>query len=103
VQDAATGDGPVDAIYKTINRIAGMEDRIRLLDYQIRAVTSGKDALGEVSILVECGDERVSGRAASTDILEASALAYIVAINRIAATLNGKTSTEQGPERDEHP
>ena len=103
IQDAATGDGPVDAIYKTINRIAGMEDGIRLLDYQIRAVTSGKDALGEVSILVECGDERVSGRAASTDILEASAQAYIAAINRIAAMQNGRPKTAQGPERDEHP
>ncbi len=101
--DAATGDGPVDAIYKTINRIAGMEDRVRLLDYQIRAVTSGKDALGEVSILVECGHERVSGRAASTDILEASAQAYVAAINRIATLLNGKPATEQGPGRDEHP
>ena len=61
----------------------------RLLDYQIRAVTSGKDAMGEVSVLVECGDLRISGRAASTDILEASAQAYIVAMNRIAALQNG--------------
>ena len=85
VQDAATGDGPVDAIYKTIDRITGLTGR--LLDYQIRAVTSGKDALGEVAILVQAahGDHRVSGRAASTDVLEASAQAYIVAVNKIAA------------------
>jgi len=87
IQDAATGDGPVDAVYKTIDRITGQSGR--LLDYQIRAVTSGKDAMGEVSVLIECGDLRISGRAASTDILEASAQAYIVAMNRIAALQNG--------------
>jgi 2-isopropylmalate synthase len=103
VQDAATGDGPVDAIYKTINRITGMEEGLRLLDYQIRAVTGGKDAMGEVSILVEHGDARVSGRAASTDILEASAQAYIAALNRIAAMVNGRATTGQEPGRDEHP
>ncbi|MFW6164423.1 MAG: 2-isopropylmalate synthase [Planctomycetota bacterium] len=101
IQDAATGDGPVDAIYKTIDRITGMTGR--LLDYQIRAVTSGKDALGEVSILIEYGDQRVSGRAASTDILEASAQAYVVAANRIAAIRNGLAKTGPGPEPDEHP
>ena len=102
VQDAATGDGPVDAIYRTIDRIIGMQDRIRLLDYQIRSVTSGKDALGEVSILVEAGDDRVSGRAASTDILEASAQAYIAAVNRIAA-IQSRPVNGTAPKRDEHP
>lgn len=85
-QDAQTGDGPVDAIYNTIDRMTGVKGR--LVDYQIRSVTSGKDALGEVSLLVECGDARFAGRAASTDILEASALAYIVAINKFAALRN---------------
>ncbi|NQT88084.1 2-isopropylmalate synthase [bacterium] len=100
IQDAAIGDGPVDAVYKAINRITGMSPR--LLDYQIRSVTSGEDAFGEVSILVEDGDLRVSGRAASTDILEASALAYVSAINKIEAqtslAANGAT-----PDSDEHP
>ena len=86
IEDAAIGDGPVDAIYNTIDRMTGIKGR--LLDYQIRSVTSGKDALGEVSLVVECGDRRVSARAASTDILEASALAYIVAINKSAALRN---------------
>ena len=100
-QEAATGDGPVDAIYKTIDRITGLSGR--LLDYQIRAVTSGKDALGEVSILVECNGLRVSGRSASTDILEASAQAYIVAINKIAALQNHVKKTNGTPEPGEHP
>ncbi|MFW6107521.1 MAG: 2-isopropylmalate synthase [bacterium] len=100
VQDAATGDGPVDAIYNTIDRITGLSGR--LLDYQIRAVTSGKDALGEVAILVDCQGLRVSGRAASTDILEASALAYVAAMNRIAARLNAAKQGEQ-PQRTEQP
>jgi 2-isopropylmalate synthase len=101
VQDAATGDGPVDAIYKTIDRITGISGR--LLDYQIRAVTSGKDALGEASLLFESEGLRVSGRAASTDILEASAQAYIVAVNKIAALLNHKKKANGAPATDEHP
>ena len=88
IQDAATGDGPVDAIYKTIDRITGLSGR--LVDYQIRAVTGGKDALGEVSLVVDCNGMEVSGRAASTDILEASAKAYISAINKFAALNNAK-------------
>lgn len=101
VQDAATGDGPVDAVYKTIDRITGISGK--LVDYQIRAVTSGKDALGEASLLVESGGLRVSGRAASTDILEASALAYVAAVNKIAALLNHKKRSSGAPAADEHP
>jgi len=100
-QDAATGDGPVDAVYKTIDRITGITGR--LLDYQIRAVTSGKDALGEASLLFESNGLRVSGRAASTDILEASALAYIVAVNKVAALLNQRKRANGVPAADEHP
>ena len=55
-----------------------------LLDYTVRSVTEGKDALGEVSILVRFGKDAISGRAASTDVIEASAKAYVNAINKIA-------------------
>jgi len=82
-EDAATGDGPVDAIYRSIDRITQAPGV--LSDYRIRAVTHGKDALGEVSVEVESGDLRVRGRAASTDILEASALAYLHAVNKFLA------------------
>ena len=79
-QDAATGDGPVDAIYKTIDRITGISGR--LLDYQIRAVTSGKDAMGEVAVRIQHGRKALNARGASTDIIEASAKAYLNAVNR---------------------
>jgi 2-isopropylmalate synthase len=82
--DAATGDGPVDAIYSTVMRITGGE--YQLVDYRIRAVTGGKDAQGEVNVELEPinGDGSATGRGLSTDILEASALAYVAAVNRLA-------------------
>ncbi len=81
ITDAATGDGPIDAIYRTMDRITGLE--CALSDYTIRAVTGGKDAMGEVTVRVESGDNSERGRATSTDIVEASARAYLIAVNRI--------------------
>jgi len=81
VTDASTGDGPVDAIYSAVQRITGVA--VELLDYQLRAVTHGKDAQGEVSVEVRHKDLRVRGRGISTDVIEASAHAYVNAINRI--------------------
>jgi 2-isopropylmalate synthase len=81
VQDASIGDGPVDAIYSAIQRLTGV--RAALVDYRIRAVTRGKEAQGEVQIDLEHGGKKVRGRGLSTDILEASALAYLAAINRL--------------------
>ena len=85
VTDAATGDGPVDAVYEAIQRITGIP--LRLRDYALRAITSGKDAQGEVTIEVEFEQRRFRARGVSTDIVEASALAYLAATNR-AATLS---------------
>ena len=84
LEDASCGDGPVDAAYRTIDRMVGLKSR--LLDYKIKAVTSGKDALGEVSLKLEIKKRIVAGRAVSTDIIEASAKAYLNAINRYLAT-----------------
>ena len=82
VEASAHGDGPVDACYKALERIVGLHGK--LLDYQIRSVTSGKDALGEVSIKLGGDRERVvSGRGTSTDIIEASIKAYINAVNKL--------------------
>ena len=81
VQDASIGDGPVDAIYSAIQRLTGV--KAALVDYRIRAVTRGKEAQGEVQIDLEHGGKKVRGRGLSTDILEASALAYLAAINRL--------------------
>ncbi len=84
VQDAAIGDGPVNAIFKAVERVTGV--RANLHEFVVRSVTQGKDAQGEVTLEleVESDDRSYRGRAASTDIIEASALAYINAVNAIA-------------------
>lgn len=80
---SATGDGPVDALCAAVNRLTGVQ--AQLLDYAIRAVTGGTDALGEVTARVREGDTIVVGRASSTDVVEASVLAYLDGINRLLA------------------
>jgi 2-isopropylmalate synthase len=86
VQDAALGDGPVDAIYSAIQRLTAIE--VKLTDYRIRAVTRGKEAQGEVQIELEHTGRKIRGRGLSTDILEASALAYLAAVNRLRSLNN---------------
>ena len=81
VVDASIGDGPVDAIYSAIQRLTGV--KTSLLDYRIRAVSEGKDAQGEVTLQLQHADRTIRGRGLSTDILQASALAYLSAINRL--------------------
>ena len=81
VQEAASGDGPISALYHAIDRAARFEGQ--LLDYRLNAVTGGQDALGEVTVRVRSGDRVASGRGTSTDVLEASARAYMNAINKI--------------------
>jgi 2-isopropylmalate synthase len=81
LEDAGIGDGPVDAALKAIDRLT--KTRGRLMDYSLRAVSQGKDALGEVTVKVDFGDgELVTGKGASTDVIEASARAYLNAVNR---------------------
>ncbi len=80
LQDAACGDGPVDAALKTIDRICGIQGK--LLDFSLQAITQGKDALGEVSLRAEFGPTVVNGKASSTDIVEAAARAYLNCVNR---------------------
>ncbi len=79
--DHATGDGVVDACYKVIAKITGT--RTTLVRYSVNAITGGADAQGEVSCLLEDGGIRVSGKGAHTDIIMASALAYINALNKL--------------------
>ena len=80
-QASASGDGPVDAVYKAINQI--IEFSFKLEKYEIRATTSGTDALGEVIVHLSGNNIKVVGRGASTDIVEASAKAYIDGINKL--------------------
>jgi len=82
MRDAAVGDGPVDAVFTTIERITGIE--VKLLDYRVRSVTVGEDAQGEAMVEVDYQGRKLTARAVSTDIIEASALAFVEVINRIA-------------------
>jgi len=80
--EAACGRGPVDAVFKAIERVTGIQTQLQ--DYQIRSVGAGADTQGEVTIEVEHRGRRHRGRAVSEDILEASAHALLKVINRIA-------------------
>jgi 2-isopropylmalate synthase len=87
-EEAATGDGPVDAIFNAIDRALGITTK--LLEYVVQAVTPGKQAIGEVSVSLEIEGRKFVGRGASTDILEASARAYVTALNRWKAFLSAR-------------
>ncbi|MEN6486402.1 MAG: 2-isopropylmalate synthase [Syntrophobacteraceae bacterium] len=81
--DAATGNGPVDAVFNGIERIVGQQGKLR--DYDLKAVTMGKDALGEAMVRVEIEGAVYSGIGTSPDVIEASARAYLNAFNRFFA------------------
>jgi 2-isopropylmalate synthase len=106
-QDAALGTGPVDSVYQAINRIVGVSNT--LTEFSIKAVTEGIDAVGEVTIRIQphngenntpfnpqTGESYVrtfSGHGASTDIIVASARAYVSALNKMLAARQEKAST----------
>jgi len=81
-QEAACGDGAVDAATKAIDRIVGY--KITIDNYHLEAVTEGREAQGRVSIVAKAAEGRFTGSGTSTDIVEASALAYMDIINKIA-------------------
>jgi 2-isopropylmalate synthase len=83
VEEAAVGDGPIDAVFKAIERVTGVN--VTLRDYQVRSVTVGEDAQGEVSVDVEHNGRLYKAQAVSTDIIEASARAFLDAINRVVS------------------
>jgi 2-isopropylmalate synthase len=91
--DAAIGTGPVDAVYKAINRVVNVPNQ--LIEFSVQSVTAGIDAIGEVTIRLQYGDRIFSGHAANTDIIVASAQAYVNAMNRLFAWL--QNSKEQEP------
>ncbi len=83
VADAALGTGPVDAVYKAINRIVKVPNK--LTEFTVKSVTEGIDAIGEVLIRIESDGVSYTGRGADTDIMVASAKAYMNALNRLLA------------------
>ena len=82
--DAALGTGPVDAVYQAINRLLGVPNE--LTEFSVKSVTEGIDAIGEVLIRIESDGVTYTGRGADTDIIVASAKAYINALNRLLTT-----------------
>lgn len=88
ITDAACGNGPVDAVFKAIDRLAGKH--VQLEDYTLRSVSRGSEALGSATVKVRCGsDVVVVGRGVSTDIIEASARAYINALAKARTIITG--------------
>ncbi len=83
--DAATGTGPVDAVYQAINRVVGVDNT--LTEYRVDAVTEGIDSLGDVTIRIESHGDTFVGRGSDTDIIVASAKAYMNALNRAMAVI----------------
>jgi 2-isopropylmalate synthase len=85
--DAALGTGPVDAVYKAINKVVGVPNN--LIEFSVKSVTEGIDAIGEVLIRIESDGITYTGRGADTDIIVASAKAYMNALNRLLAAKRG--------------
>ncbi len=81
-EEAACGDGPVDAAFKALDKALGGL-HVDLVDYNLNAITGGKDALGEVMVRVQAKDKNFVGRGVSTDVIEASVKAYLNALNKV--------------------
>jgi 2-isopropylmalate synthase len=91
VKQTGTGDGPVDAVYRTIAAITGT--RSTLEAYLVKGITGGTDALGEVTVKVEEVGKKVAGHGADTDIIIASAKAYVNALNKLEYWKKGKNKS----------
>lgn len=91
--DAAIGTGPVDAVYKAINRVVNVPNE--LIEFSVKSVTAGIDAMGEVTIRLRHEGRTYSGYAANTDIIVAAARAYISALNRLYAALQPEKGKEE--------
>ncbi|MHB8515562.1 MAG: 2-isopropylmalate synthase, partial [Dehalococcoidia bacterium] len=89
-QDAAIGTGPVDAVYRAINRMIEVPNE--LTEFSVKSVTEGIDAQGEVTIRIESDGRSYVGRGADTDIIVASAKAYMNALNRMLSVQRRRDS-----------
>lgn len=81
ISDKMSGDGPIDAGFKAISSATGQN--FKLIDYQVHSVTEGKDALGDASVKLANSNVQMTGKGISTDVLEASLLAYLDATNKL--------------------
>jgi 2-isopropylmalate synthase len=89
LMDADTGNGPVDAVYRAINRIVKVPNE--LIEISLHSVTEGTDAQAEVTIRIRSGDDIFSGHAANTDIIVAATRAYLSALNKLLGKLPGRS------------
>lgn len=95
--DAATGDGPVDAIFRALERISGVTARLE--EYHVNSVSRGKDAQGEVLVEISVNGRVYHGKSVSTDIIEASAHAYLKALNKSIASSEAAAASSQPESR----
>jgi len=86
--DAAIGTGPVDAVYRAINRVIQVPNE--LIEFSVKSVTEGIDAIGEVTIRLRHESRIFSGHGVNTDIIVAAAQAYVSALNRLYSALQNK-------------
>jgi 2-isopropylmalate synthase len=94
-EGSLTGDGPIDAFFSALNAATGHEGRLK--EYHVDAVTGGRDALGETTVLLELDGQLARGRGVSTDILEASGRAYLRALsNALAASARSTSAKPEG-------
>jgi 2-isopropylmalate synthase len=89
----ATGTGPVDAAFKAIDSIVGVPNS--LLEFSVKSITAGIDALGEVMVRIEADGRTYVGRGADTDIVMAAAKALMNALNRLLS-VQGRTGGDAG-------
>lgn len=92
ISEAALGSGPIDAAFNAIDRIVGGEGRLALIGYNIKAVTEGTDALGEVYVRIRADGGIYNGRGVSSDIIKASIKAYVNAVNKWLSVSEGTTT-----------
>jgi len=97
MEASSEGDGPIDAIFKAIDKVVGAFHKLE--DWQVQAVTETKEAMGVSTVRVSREGHRALGRGSSTDILKASAKAYVEAINRIQYLLHHDTGTTEADKR----
>ncbi|MEO8476586.1 MAG: 2-isopropylmalate synthase [Actinomycetota bacterium] len=95
VEESAMGDGLIDAVMGAIQRASGVEGR--LVNFHVSSVTGGTDALGDVVVQLEVDGRRVTGRGVATDVVEASARAYLAAINRALQVGGAAATNEETP------
>lgn len=101
IEDVAIGDGPVDASFRAIDKISGLDTELE--DYQIRSVTQGVDALGEAIVKLKIKNKNYKGRGLSTDVIEASILAYIAAVNKACADIEAEEQASKEEKEEVQP